>query len=371
MRAYLNKNVFDATIERLTRIYTEEENVVVFSSGGKDSTVILELAIIVAKTLNKLPVKVAFLDQESEYQATIDYMRKLKNRPEIELYWFQIPFILTNSTTLTKENEWLKCWDEGEKDKWMRAKEPDAITENNFGTVRFKELCERLGDYIFGKDSNHVAIIGVRGAESLNRYVLMHKEQASYKDILWASKGYRAGVFRLYPIYDWEDSDVWHAIAKYKWSYNHLYDKMFQLGIPAHQMRVSSIIHETGIHGLKYLKEAEPKTFERLSLRIGGVNTYNMMYKKDAYSVKKLPVAFGSWVEYRDYLIDKLIAPENKKLFINAFKKHTTEEEARNDIKAVLVNDVCLTKVQNARISKILTDRLKDGKRYGKKNSRN
>lgn len=365
MRAYLNKTVFDASIERLTYIFQKEDNVVVFCSGGKDSTICVELSIIVAKALGKLPVKVAFLDQESEYQATVDYMRKLANRPEVELYWFQIPFKLFNSTSLENKNEWLMCWDEKEKDKWMRQKEPNAITVNTFGTDRFKDLCERLGDYIFGKDSKHVAVVGMRASESLVRYVLMHKEKPVYDDILWASKGHREGSNRVYPIYDWEQSDVWHAIATHHWSYNHLYDKMFQYGVPDKDMRVSSIIHETGIHGLKYLQEVEPQTFEKLTQRIGGINTYNKLYEKDGYAVKKLPVAFASWIEYRDYLLEHIIDPVNRPVFKRAFLDHTTEEDARADVKALLLNDVYLTKVGNYNMNRRLKQRKESG-HYGK-----
>lgn len=368
MRAYINQTVFDASIERLTWLYQNEENVVVFCSGGKDSTICIELSILVAKALNKLPVKVAFLDQESEYQATVDYMRKLANRPEIELYWFQVPFYLNNTTTLDDNQLWLNCWGEKDENKWIRQREPNSIT--SLGSLvgerpDFYDCCKVLGDYIFGKDVNHVEVVGMRASESLTRYVLMHKEKTVYKGINWASRGHREGVYRCYPVYDWELSDVWHAIAKYKWAYNHLYDKMFQYGVPNKDMRVSSIIHETGIHGLKYLQEVEPQTFEKLTQRIGGINTYNKLYEKDGYSVKKLPVAFATWIEYRDYLLEHIISDANKPLFKRAFINHTTEEDARADVKALLVNDICLTKVSNDNIRSKLKQRKESG-HYGK-----
>ena len=175
----------------------------------------------------------------------------------------------------------------------------------------------------------------------------MHKEKPVYKDITWASKGHRDGCFRCYPIYDWCVSDVWKAISNHRWLYNSMYDKMFQLGVPSNNMRVSSIIHETGIHGLKFLQEAEPRTFDRLVNRIGGINTYNQLYKKDMYAVKKLPVMFSCWVEYRDYLLGTIVSPKNRPLFQKAFKNHTTEDAAKSDVMTILLNDVCLTKNAN------------------------
>ena len=77
MRAYSNTNVFDAALDRIRYVFDNHPNVYVSSSGGKDSTVVMELAFMIAKEKNKLPLNVAFLDQESEYEATVDYMRTL------------------------------------------------------------------------------------------------------------------------------------------------------------------------------------------------------------------------------------------------------------------------------------------------------
>ena len=135
---------------------------------------------------------------------------------------------------------------------------------------------------------------------------------AVYENILWASKGHREGSNRVYPIYDWEQSDVWHAIAKYKWAYNHLYDKMFQYGVPDKDMRVSSIIHETGIHGLKYLQEVEPQTFEKLTQRIGGINTYNKLYEKDGYAIFKRKETLDNIVTLAKFWKDVLAQDEER-----------------------------------------------------------
>ena len=45
MKIYLNKNVYDSAIERINFIFDEFKNVIVSFSGGKDSTVILNLAL--------------------------------------------------------------------------------------------------------------------------------------------------------------------------------------------------------------------------------------------------------------------------------------------------------------------------------------
>ncbi|MEK6532023.1 MAG: hypothetical protein AABZ23_05990 [Deltaproteobacteria bacterium] len=49
MRILGEKNVFDAAIERIEFLFDEFENIVVFISGGKDSTVVLGLTLMVAE----------------------------------------------------------------------------------------------------------------------------------------------------------------------------------------------------------------------------------------------------------------------------------------------------------------------------------
>jgi predicted phosphoadenosine phosphosulfate sulfurtransferase len=53
MKIYNKQNVYDAALERIRYIYDEFPNIIVAFSGGKDSTVILELSLIVAKEKNR------------------------------------------------------------------------------------------------------------------------------------------------------------------------------------------------------------------------------------------------------------------------------------------------------------------------------
>jgi predicted phosphoadenosine phosphosulfate sulfurtransferase len=63
---YGNKTVYEMALERIEYIFDEFENVSVNFSGGKDSTVTLNLALTVAEKKGRLPLKVMFIDQEAE-----------------------------------------------------------------------------------------------------------------------------------------------------------------------------------------------------------------------------------------------------------------------------------------------------------------
>src|SRR4030066_168769 len=92
MKIYKKTNVWDAARERMIMIFDEFETVIVFVSGGKDSTVLMELALQAAREKNRLPLKVAFLDQEAEWESTEKYIERTFLREGIEPYWFQVPF---------------------------------------------------------------------------------------------------------------------------------------------------------------------------------------------------------------------------------------------------------------------------------------
>ena len=125
---YTNQNVLDAALNRIRRLYDEFEEVIVSFSGGKDSTVTLELAAIVAKEKNRLPLHVVFIDQEAEWEGTIDYVKEVMNRDYIKPMWFQMPMVITNNASI--DERYCYCWQEGKEEEWIHEKNPLSIKEN-------------------------------------------------------------------------------------------------------------------------------------------------------------------------------------------------------------------------------------------------
>lgn len=294
-------NVFDAALNRIRYLFKEfDGNVIVSNSGGKDSTVVVELACMVAKELGTGPVKVQWLDQECEFEATVEYQRYLMNeRDDIDFDWYQIPFRIFNATN--HEYPWLNCWGEGEE--WVRDKEPNSIHENTFGTDRFYEILEELGN-----QHGHSAMLsGMRGEESPARRITM-LSNPMYKWLTYSSGG--SPYYLFSPIFDWTYRDVWKAIHDNGWRYNTHYDTMYRYGVPVRKMRVSNYTHESALPSLRYLQEAEPETWERASRRLAGVNAFGHVGSE---KITKLPYMFNSWTEYENYLIDNLISEQENR----------------------------------------------------------
>jgi predicted phosphoadenosine phosphosulfate sulfurtransferase len=352
MKIFKKTNVWDESLARIRMLFDEFPNVIVGFSGGKDSTIVFNLALIVAKEKNRLPLQVLFLDQEAEWQATINMVKKVMYMPEVKPIWLQIPFRLQNATS--HDELWLECWNPRDEENWIRPKEPIAIKENIYGTNRFKEMFSAyLKTTKKGKKSCYLA--GVRAEESPTRTMGL-TEKCAYKDITWAKTLSKEDQhFTFYPIYDWSFTDVWKAIYDNDWEYCKIYDYMFNYGVVVKNMRVSNVHHETAVSSLFYLQEIEPETYNKITARLSGVDTAGKL-NKDDYFIKDLPFMFSDWREYREHLWDNLITDQMVK---DKFRKKFDQmdkayEEMANpqkmhqiQINSILTNDFEFTKIGN------------------------
>jgi predicted phosphoadenosine phosphosulfate sulfurtransferase len=342
MRIHLNENVREAATRRVRWLFDEFPNVFVWWSGGKDSTVALNVTLEVAKERGRLPLNVGWIDQEAEWGATVAYARRVFERPDVRPFWLQCPFRLFNATSAT--DHWLNCWGPEDRHRWMHPQMPYALTDNVYGEDRFGAMFDAVILHHF-PDTPTACIGGVRAEESPSRACSLTQQEA-YRGETWG-KPYdrKRGHYVFNPLYDWTLSDVWKAIHDGGWDYNRIYDTMYQYGIGSQDMRVSNIHHETAVRWLWCLQEFEPDTYERLTKRIEGIDCAGKMGASD-YFVKDLPSMFGSWREYRDFLLDRLWSDEDWKATARRrFAKHdevyadVPDQCHRMHVRSILTND--------------------------------
>jgi predicted phosphoadenosine phosphosulfate sulfurtransferase len=131
VKKYQEKNVYEASGERIERIFDNFGKIYVSFSGGKDSSVMLHLVMKEAIKRNR-KVGVLFIDLEAQYADTIHHMTQMVElyKDHIDLYWACVPLLLRNAVT-NFEPRWV-CWDEEKRDIWVRDMPEQAKTAKDF-----------------------------------------------------------------------------------------------------------------------------------------------------------------------------------------------------------------------------------------------
>lgn len=330
---YKDDNVLVAAQKRISMVFDKFPNVVVSVSSGKDSATLAHLALAEAAKRGR-KVELFFLDQEAEWQSSIDLMTEMMQHPLVIPRWFQVPLLMTNASS--HKQVFLDAWHKGRE--WIHPRSPMAISEvDESAPNRFYDFFEW---YENRKTEPTAFLIGLRSRESLTRFRAISKA-TGFEDITWSTRTGNPQCFRFYPLFDWTFGDIWKYISDNGVKYNKAYDRMFyKYGINISIMRVSNLIHERAFKALADVQEFEPETYNRLIRRLEGVHCA-ALYAQDEYiySVSKRPSEWQTWKAYRDYLI-ATTPIEQRDRFVKRFAGQAdTEDIARGQCKQILLND--------------------------------
>jgi predicted phosphoadenosine phosphosulfate sulfurtransferase len=306
MRMYLDDNVVERGRKRVRAIVQEFDDIVVTISGGKDSGVLFDLVYTIAEEEDELPIYCLWIDQEAEYQATVDEIEKRMEKDGVIPLWCQFQLEITNGAG--NEDATFTAWDpELDEDEWIRPKKDYAIKDNTYDTNKLTDLFEIvIDDHV---DSDNIATMGgVRAGESPNRYLGLTAGNV-HKGITWGAP-HDSGIKTFYPIYDWTYSDIWKYTLDNDLSYNDVYDKKYKYGENVRDMRISHLHHQMAVHNIAKVKEYEPDTYDKLVERTEGIHSTTQLGGEDFLEHTDLPYMFKDWREYRNYLTEHLIDEE-------------------------------------------------------------
>jgi predicted phosphoadenosine phosphosulfate sulfurtransferase len=273
----LEMDVHTAAKDRIAWTFDNFERVYLSFSGGKDSTVMLHMVMAEAIKRRRL-VGLLFIDLEGQYKLTIDHIHKCFDMYSgyIEPYWYCLPIHLRNAVSVY-EPHWI-CWDEKEKEKWIREKPSIACDNVDYlyffrEGMEFEEFVPLFGQW-YGMGQSCACFVGIRADESLNRFRTVASESKVMKEGKAWTTEVLPNVYNIYPIYDWRTRDIWVFHAKYPdCPHNPLYDLMHKAGLTIAQMRICQPYGDDQRRGLWLFHIIEPETWSKVVARVSGANS--------------------------------------------------------------------------------------------------
>lgn len=326
-KKYIDKNVLEASKDRISKIFDSFENYYISFSGGKDSTVMTHLVMEEAIKRNK-KVGLLIIDLEAQYKHTIDHVREIAEmyKDNIDLHWFCGELLLRNAVS-DFQPKWC-CWDKDQQNIWVREmpKEASDLTQYDFyiPKMEFEEFMVLFGKW-YAKDKLTAGFIGIRADESLHRYraIVSNKKGLTFNNYKWTTKVSNE-LYNVYPIYDWRTEDIWVFNSKNKQlPHNKIYDMMTMAGVKLSNQRLCQPYGDDQKKGLWLYHILEPETWYKLLNRVSGVNSGSLYIQEhgniNGYNDITKPINH-TWESYTNYLL-KSLPKKMQKHYKDRFKK--------------------------------------------------
>lgn len=326
----LQQNVYEALQERLAFLFENFDNIFVSFSGGKDSTLLLELTL--AYQREHCPQKrigVFHQDFEAQYSATTEFVESTFSRieQEVEPYWVCLP-MATRAAVSSYEMYWYP-WDDEHPELWVRPmpQHPYVINlqNNPITTYRYRmhqeDLARQFSRWyrIHHGGGRTVCLLGMRTDESLMRYSGIVNKKYGFAGRCWITSAFK-DVWSASPLYDWTVADVWHAFARFGFAYNRLYDLYYMAGLLPTQMRVASPFNDYSKEDLNLYRVLDPQMWTRLVGRVQGAN-FGALYghsRAMGYRGMKLPEGH-TWRSYTYFLL-RTLPPSLRDNYVRKFR---------------------------------------------------
>lgn len=312
VKKHLGINVLEAANIRIKNLFKSGCKVYLSVSGGKDSIVMMSLCydLIQQGEINPKQLVVQFIDEEVIYDCVVDICKAWRKRfmlIGVKYEWYCIEHRNNNCFNALENNENFIPWDRYEQGKWARPMPEFASKGNKYLVPRI----ENYQDFLTRNNRDGISIIGVRAAESLNRYKYIAEIN---------SKGGISGKNIMYPIQDWKDEDIWKYIKDKNLDFPEVYLKMWEAGINKKHLRVCNLFAIDTCRSLTAMFEVYPKLWEAILRREPNAYLVRLywdteMFHRSSRNRKKLEKDEEVKKDYKSMLLDVVKHP--KKYFKN------------------------------------------------------
>lgn len=311
-------NVVEAARKRIENIFSNNVPVYLSFSGGKDSLCLAHLVytLIQEGRIDPSLLTVHFIDEEAVFpciERTVMEWRKKFLLVGAKFHWYCLEVKHFNCLNELENDESFICWDRYKRDVWVRPMPPFAITHHPL--LKPRKMTYQA--FLDRSCVDGIVMIGIRVYESLQRLKNISK-QKKHK--------------RLFPIYDWKDSDVWLYLLENHIEIPDIYRYLWQSGATRNEMRVSQFFSIDTVKVLVKMNEYYPDLMERVTRR--EPNAYlvalywdSEMFRRKSSHRRKLEQSQKPNVDYKKELI-RLLSDIDKNF--NTEHKRTVALRYRN-----------------------------------------
>lgn len=292
-KVYSNIDVVTMARIRIKNVFDSATKIELSVSGGKDSICLNDLIFKMCQSgeIDKSKLVVDFIDEEAIYPCVEKIVKNMRLQwlsIGVPFRWWCIQVKHYNCFNQLTNDESFICWDETKKDVWIREKPKFAITNDTL----LNERHDTYQDFMNKKNKDSISLIGVRAGESVQRLHNIAIRQSQEK---------------IFPIYDWTDTDVWNYIRNENLDFPDAYIYMYQVGVPTNRLRISQFFSIDTATSLVQMCEYYPNLFDKICKR--EPNAYMaMLYFDTEFFRRKKENTKGEdkEIDYKQKLLDVL-----------------------------------------------------------------
>jgi predicted phosphoadenosine phosphosulfate sulfurtransferase len=306
--------------KRIKNLFSNGVPISLGVSGGKDSICLNHLVFKMCESgeIDKRLLTVDFIDEEAIYpcvEKIVLNMRKQWLSIGVPFNWWAIECRHFNCFNSLASDESFICWDRFKRNVWVREKPWFAITNHPLFHPREDTYQEFMTRY----NKDKVEMIGVRVAESVQRLGNI----ANTKELRQ----------KVYPIYDWADTDVWLYIAENNLDYPIAYEHLYRTGVGMNYMRISQFFSVDTARSLVNMCEFYPNLFDRICKREPNAYMAMLYFDTELYRRKKPSKRGEDKTDYREKVFELFNQPErfvtkSQKRNYNDYKRFVTMHHA-------------------------------------------